>query len=93
MFFTCKRTIISILVMRGMCILLIEMGMWLTALTGGNAGDSTGDPRDNEANRITSRHVAANALDILKTFHFNSGDVRYARSDDRDRYMAGGAPG
>jgi hypothetical protein len=52
-----------------------------------------GDGSETHGERTTSRHVAGNVIYTVKNFHFNSGDVRYASSVDKDRYLAAGAPG
>jgi hypothetical protein len=70
--------------MCGMWVLLIEMGMWLLVLTGGDGGDGTADGGERDGDRTTSREVARNVLYLVKNFHFNSRDVRYAPSVDRD---------
>jgi hypothetical protein len=67
--------------------------MWLATHTGGDGGDGTGDGCEKHRDRTTSRHVATNNIYIVKNFHFNSGDVRYTGSVDRDGYVAGCACG
>jgi hypothetical protein len=66
--------------MCGMYLLLIDIGMWLTVLTGCDGGDGG----EREGDRTTCRHMAENILHLVKNFHFISGNVRYALSVDRD---------
>jgi hypothetical protein len=61
-FFTCQRTVILILVMRGMYILLIEIGIWLAALPGGDGGDDAGDVGDGAGERTKSKDMAKTFL-------------------------------
>jgi len=69
--------------------LLIETFIWLAPLTGEDGGDDTGDGGDNDGDRTVLIHIARDVLYMIKNFHFNSGDVRYSPSVDRDRYLAG----
>jgi hypothetical protein len=70
-------------------LLLVEMGIWLAAFSGGDGSDGTGDGGDGEGNRTASRHMVGNVLYIVKNFHFNFGDVVYSPSVDKDGYPAG----
>ena len=93
MFFTTQRTIISILRMCGIRLLLIETDIWLAAHTGGDAGDDTGDVSDGAEDRAASSDIVRDVLYMLNNIYFNSGNVRYSPSVDRDRYLAGCAHG
>jgi hypothetical protein len=61
---------------------------WQAVLTGGDGGDCTRDGGDSEGDRTTSNDRARDVLYMLKNFHFNSGDVQYAHSVDRDWNLA-----
>jgi hypothetical protein len=67
--------------------------MCLSVLIGRDGGDGTGDGGGRDGDRNTYRHLAGNVLYIVQNFHVNPGDVQYARSLDRDGYVAGCAPG
>jgi hypothetical protein len=74
-------------------LLLVEMGIWLGDFSGADGSDGTGDGGDGEGDRTASKDVARDVLYMLKYLHFNSGNVRYAPSIDRDGCLAGCAPG
>ena len=60
----------------------LETDIGLAALTGGDGGDDTGD-------RAASSDIARDVLCVLNNSYFNSGNVRYSPSVDRDRYLTG----
>src|SRR6266403_1940880 len=91
-FFTCKRTVILILVMQGMYILLIEISIWLAALPGGDGGDDAGDGGDGRGEKQIKRH-GKDVLYMLTNSYSNSGDAGCVHSVNRDQYLAGGTPG
>jgi len=70
---------------------LIETGVWLATLTGGDGGDDTADAGDNDGDRTALIHLVRDVLYMLKNYYINSGDVRYSPSVDSDRYLAGDA--
>jgi hypothetical protein len=53
-------------------------------LQGGDGGDDARQAGDGNGDRTTCRYMAGKVLYIVKNFHFNSSDVRYARLVDRD---------
>jgi hypothetical protein len=63
-------------------------GMWLAVLTGADGGHIAVDGSDSNRDRTTSCYVAENVPYIGKNFHYNSSDVQYSPSVDRDRYLA-----
>ena len=69
---------------------MIEIGIWLDALTGGDGGDDTSDGGDNDGNTAASKDIARDTLYLPKNFYFNSGDVQYSPSVDRDRSQVSG---
>jgi hypothetical protein len=81
----------SILVMCGIRVLLIQKGIGLAALTGGDGGDSAVDGGDGVGDSTSSSDIASGLLYMLKNHQFNSGDVRYSRFVDTDMYWAGSA--
>jgi hypothetical protein len=68
-------------------------GMWLAVLTGAYGGHIAVDGSDSNGDRTTSCYVAENVPYIGKNYHYNSGDVEYSPSVDRDRYLARTADG
>jgi hypothetical protein len=64
----------------GIRFLLMEIGIWLVALPGGDGSDGAAD-------RSTSNNVARDAVYMLKNFHSDPGDVEYSSSVDRDGYL------
>jgi hypothetical protein len=68
---------------------LIETGIGLAALTGGVGGDSAGDGGDGIGDPTSSSDITSELLYMLKKLTFNSGEVRYSRCVDGDRYWAG----
>jgi len=72
--------------MCGICLLLVETGIALAALPGGDGGDGAGVT-------AASSYIAKDFLYMLNNFQLNSVDVRHSRYVDRDRYCAGGTPG
>jgi hypothetical protein len=51
-----------------MRILLIEIGIWLAVLTGGDGGDVAGEAGDGAGDRTPSNDMANYVLYILKNF-------------------------
>jgi hypothetical protein len=47
------------------------------------------DASDNNRDRTISCYAAKNVPYIRNNFHYNSSDVEYSPSADRDRYLAG----
>jgi hypothetical protein len=54
-------------------------------------GDGACDAGDGAGDRTTSNDVARDVLYMIKNFLFNSGDVEYSPSVDRDGFLAGSA--
>ena len=79
--------------MCGIRLLLIKTDIWLAPLTGEDGGDDTGDGGDNDGDRTATIHIARDVLYMIRNFHFNSGDVRYSPSVDRDRNLTGDTHG
>jgi len=65
---------------------LIETGVWLATLTGGDGGDDTADAGDNDGDRTALIHIARDFLYMPKKFDFNSGHPRYSPCVGGDRY-------
>jgi hypothetical protein len=72
--------------MCGIRVVLIEPGIGLAALTGGDGGDSAEDGGDGVGDRTSSNDIALNLLYMLNNLPFNSGDVRFVGWDS---YWAG----
>jgi hypothetical protein len=75
--------------MCGVRVLFIETCIALAALTGGDGGDSAGDGGDGVRDSTSSSDIASDLLYMLDNLQFDSGDVRYSRFVDTDRYWAG----
>jgi hypothetical protein len=69
--------------------LLIQTGIGLAALTGGDGGDSAVDGGDGVRDSTSSSDIASDLLYRLDNHQFDSGDVRCSRFVDTDRYWAG----
>ena len=79
--------------MCGIRVELIETGIGLAALTGGDGGDNAGDAGDGVGDPTSSSDIAKYLLYMLNNHPLNSDDVRYSRFVDTDRYWDGGAHG